>query len=296
MTKTPKTPKTEAQAGTIFWHSVTGGDKKYETVEMAFRAFGFKVPEPTSPVSAFGGLVNEYREARPLFLRRQQAAAGILTADVVSEDPKTPTKYLEKGQIKLDVKNQVLSYTCKNCGSTGSLGFTCCGEYPDGFLDKAQDTFKHFISHLSGSARAAAYREAYRSEGAISLSEHGRPFYMPTDLTKTPLAIQQVIDALKDVFYVLPLRQDAVETAAQLSYEAFFTELKAIEQEVDNWETKTRNSTKTHRLETLTKVQKKLDMYSDILGLAKSDLKGLLSDIETKIQATVLGTAAPAKE
>lgn len=304
----PAQPKPVPSVGIVFWHEASG-TRPVAQLAQTFTQYGEEAPEAVGVRWVFTHLekVFDRSAASRIFLRR--AAADVQKGqrremlDVLQVKPEAMAQfgrdYEVLGQLALNVVHgkqggYVLSVICEH-GETELVrddqdlnAVAGCGCTVWQYVPKLlQEWFiwRGDNATLDGSHRAAEYRKLYAKYGAISLAEHGRPFYFPSD----QFVPWEIVEACGDRVYRLPLTPEAKADLADVTYRVFFDELQAMEQEVEAWDATVRGGTKQRRLESLMDLRKQVTLYEAVLGEATRALGELVDALATKIEETVLG-------
>lgn len=310
MTSTKNQKVISKNCGVVFWHEAHSSVSVRKLAEI-FTQYGEEAPQQLGVRNAFTQVETAFgrKSSSTVFLRRVPATvAKDSRREMLDVLEVLPSLNTVSGR-DYEVLGQLWLQKTTGPGATYTLGVTC--DHGETELVKDDQDLRAIAgcpckvwtyvprllaawfswrgpeAMLDGSFRGQEYRKLYAKYGAISLAENGRPFYFPAE-TFVPW---QIVEAVGDRVYCLPLNPEAAKDLGEVTYRVFFDELQAMEDEVSAWDATVRKSTKQRRLEALDEARKRAAMYGVILGEAIRELEGLAKGIQTRIEETLFGTA-----
>jgi len=299
--------------GVVFWHEANG-DVSVKRLAEVFTSFGEKAPEQFGVRNVFTLLEREFgrKSTSNVFLRRVPAAVAKDSRREMLDVLEVRPDLLSVSGRDYEVLGQLWLTKTTGPAATYTLGVSCehgetelvkddaavnaasgsgCGckvwEYVPRLV-QAWFKWRGPEAVLDGANRGHEFRLLYAKYGAISLAEHGRPYYFPSD----SFIPWEIVKACGDRVFCLPLNPEAAADVSEVTYRVFFEELRAMEDEVAAWDATTRAATKQRRLEALEDARKRTALYEAVLGEAVKNLADLTDGIESRIMETLLGPAA----
>jgi hypothetical protein len=162
----------------------------------------------------------------------------------------------------------------------------CYSDLPQVILN-ILDEYQEDQNFIQTNNRAEIIRNYMKRAGVISLASTGRPFFHPalegSQLEKFFAAVTEWGDRI----IMIPLAQNS--EMPRLAFEALSDELKVLHLDSNTWGDSTRERTRQVRLENLSEIRAKLEIYSGVLGEFKIKAEKYADEVKAEMLAVVLG-------
>lgn len=130
-------------------------------------------------------------------------------------------------------------------------------------------------------------RDLMRTCDVIALASMGRPYFHPSYEGSRLQRLFQAVEDWGDKAIAIPLAPN--KELPKLAFEALYTEISDIEATISDWSLSTRESTRQNRLEALSAVHSKFELYAGVLGEMATDIENKACEVREKMLAVVLG-------
>jgi hypothetical protein len=303
-------------SGTMFWYSLNGWVSARDIRD----SLKMHLPNPEE-------FVFKTRNSKSAFLRAVRknsnfTSKGYLTRKVfheISEIRIAIVKEEKISQERLDLEQESLliyrlldkdldtseiQYKCP-CGqkikmdNVGEYCPSCQLQIPK-LISEIRRLYKRDLQMVDSTHRGEFIRDCMFQLGAIRLSRHGRPYYTPEQMDEKGFSkekenkeenkisdLMRAVNSWGDRASIFPIKEEAVSNVQQEAISVFHDEIAKIKNEINKWDSSTRDSTKRKRIENLDSIRKKLKLYSYVLKDAEKEIKEGIEQTIEKIKEVV---------